>query len=1748
MISIENYLLSLLEHGLSFLEFLRLPPTTLTLFDNQAMEPPKITIETSPNSPQPSYTNDRRNSESLAVPTTSKDPFTDDNASTSYSTPSAPSTPPKKKKKEKKEKKPLEPRRVDNLGAFAFQPHILTDCVGYKQFDTLRDDIGGIDGLARGLGTDLRDGLRAEAYSLSGKPDPSGPPQGRAGSASEASGLERQRVYDKNEIPPKETKNFFQLMWMAMEDKLLQLLIVAAIVALALGIYQAVDFPAPVIRCYNDATGRYDAYCTEPQVEWVEGVAILIAIIIVVLVGSINDYQKELQFMQLNKKKEDRDVKVKRDGNEQHISIKDVLVGDILQLETGDILPVDGVFIGGHNIKADESAATGESDAIKKVTFDDYSSYLDTLSEHDKTKSQKKDCFLLSGSKITEGVGEMIVVAVGLQSYNGRILASLNDEDDEGTPLQSKLNDLAELIAKVASVAGLLLFIALMIRFFVGLKENPDRTPREKGQNFIEILIISVTLIVVAVPEGLPLAVTLALAFATKRMTKANLLVRLLASCETMANATAVCTDKTGTLTQNVMSVVAGTIGINAKFVIRLEENAARSNADQLNSDEKYTDGNFTVDSNDLSNHIKGPLRKLLFDSIAINSTAFEDKNKETGEIEFVGSKTETALLRFAKERQWDDWRNARESAEIAQMIPFSSARKAMGMVVKLSDGHYRLYVKGASEVLAGLATKSVSIDETDSEDIPVFDMSQADRESLNETIKFYATQSLRTIALCYKDFAEWPPKKASIDETGDVEYDSIAMDLTLVGITGIEDPLRPGVSDAVKRAQMAGVKVKMCTGDNVLTAQSIARQCGILTEGGIVMEGVEFRNLSEYDRISCVPNLQVLARSSPDDKKMLVQTLRKSHSETVGVTGDGTNDAPALKAANVGFSMGIAGTEVAKEASSIILMDDNFASIVSAIMWGRCVNDSVKKFLQFQLSVNVTAILIVFVTAIASDSEESVLSAVQLLWVNLIMDTFAALALATDPATPTVLNRKPEIPGSPIINASMLKVITSQSLYKTAVVFVLHFAGRQILGYRTSYTTDEEAAEFSAQGTQLKSLVFNAFVWCQIFNQINCRRLDNKLNVFEGIHKNWWFIVMFCIMVGGQVLIIFVGGAAFSVTRLGGRDWAISVICGFCSLIIGALFRFIPDEPIERKLTQWGMFPDPHRLPINMGEPSKKGEDPIYDSLQLLSMLRGGRIRGSSVVQKSRRIVRHPIQELSETLYPHSKTNSGTTTPDNGSTSPLSAKHTHLDALSVLPMMVASSVGAGPIYRNTRSGSVNSNSNSRPGHSPSTSIDDHSSAPPSPLSHKRQDERMPRSWEQYASISMDEGSYESGLSNFENIRCPGYLPSENYIQQFVYISLVPTVRKSGDSNSGVGTRGRSKKQQQPHINTNTNTRHDTVDVAAFDEKMASSSLRLLTRLLEMQSDSVFEDSGKDHLEIILNALPSYRRTMSVAHKHAPDTVLEKGAAEVNKCRCIWDLLGMNSRNKSERKNDINNNAAEENVHIGVNGNVNLNLDGIIDQDAWAFFGFVVSVWEMQARNSQPTHLMANLRDVRYDASSALDAVLAGFEAPTKLSPLSCSPSVGIRVRENHHELLAAKMASESIQRVDISKRLLRLLLQLVVDGTLAASAVLTHLGSQLSLREGDVVCDVMDAFPVEYTDIMLDVMVAVIQAKGELVTQGQTPIMKVLLSSESSTLKAIGLRNAIIGKSPSVDSVRESREELQGHCGKAVNVLLALL
>ncbi|KAG6877777.1 hypothetical protein C0993_003978 [Termitomyces sp. T159_Od127] len=1032
----------------------------------------------------------------------------------------------------------------------------------------------------------------------------------------DASVDERRRVYGPNLLPKRPSKSLLFLMWLALKDKVLVLLSIAAVISLALGLFQ--DFGTP--RKPGDA-----------PVDWVEGVAIMVAIAIVVIVGSLNDWQKERQFKQLNDKKEERGVKVIRDGVECFIDSKEVVVGDIALLEPGEVVPCDGVFISGQHVRCDEAGATGESDAMRKLSYEECMEFI----ERDGRLPAHSDCFIVSGSKVLEGVGRYVVIAVGTKSFHGRIMIALQS-DPETTPLQLKLNALAELIAKIGSIAGLILFVALMIRFFVQLgQNNPVRTANEKGIAFVNILIISVTLIVVAVPEGLPLAVTLALAFATKRMTYENLLVRILGSCEIMANASVVCTDKTGTLTQNLMTVVAGSIGVHAKFVRNLDENSTRHNADGKDESpgERKNRDDFSIDQARLIEVLPPALSELFNEAIAVNSTAFEDKDLKTGQLVFVGSKTETALLQFAKELGWKSFKETRGAAKVVQMIPFSSQRKAMCVVVELPGKvGYRAYLKGASELLSKCCTKHVVVHPPSEkgpekrEDIEVKAIEEPEADNINRTIIFYANQTLRTIALCYRDFDQWPPKGIEHNEENEVEFSDLAQDLTLIGITGIEDPLRSGVREAVAKCRKAGVTVKMCTGDNVLTARSIALQCGIFTPAGIIMEGPHFRRLTKADRIEIVPRLQVLARSSPEDKEVLVSTL-KSLGEIVGVTGDGTNDGPALKEANVGFSMGIAGTEVAKEASDIILMDDNFASIVKAIMWGRCVNDAVRKFLQFQLSTNVTAVIITFVSAVASDQEASVLTAVQLLWINIIMDTFAALALATDPASESLLDRQPDKKTTPLFTTNMYKQIFIQSIYQIAIILVFHFLGLQILGLElTGNAPEDKRTKLTVQ-----TLVFNAFVFAQIFNSLNCRRLDKKLNVFEGMLKNRYFLGITLIEIGVQILIVFVGGDAFQVTKLKGREWGISLALGIVSVPLGALIRLLPNEPFERLFKKLGFLGRPEALPTvsTEGEAWSNTVNIVRQNLGTFTNIRGGRTRSSSIVTRGKMVLKRSDSDV---------------------------------------------------------------------------------------------------------------------------------------------------------------------------------------------------------------------------------------------------------------------------------------------------------------------------------------------------------------------------------------------------------------------------------------------------------------------------------------------------------------------------------------
>jgi len=1020
---------------------------------------------------------------------------------------------------------------------------------------------------------------------------------------------ERYMIYSDNRIPERVGKTFLQLVWEALHDKTMILLTGAAIVSFLLGLYELIYQPP-----------QYDPEGNPiRQVDWIEGIAIMTAVVVVVFVGALNDYQKELQFARLNKKKEDRDIIVIRNGNEILISIHDILVGDIINLQTGDVVPADSILISG-TCEADESSMTGESDTIKKIDLTTSLKLYEELKQRDpqnttldigySTKDGDKvpDCILISGSKLLSGLGKAVVTAVGTNSIYGSTMMSLKVEPDP-TPLQERLSQLADSISVYGCVAAMILFLVLFFRFLVYTMvpggRFHDLDPAQKGSKFMNIFITAVTIIVVAVPEGLPLAVTLALAFATTRMTKDGNLVRNLRACETMGSATAVCSDKTGTLTENIMSIVRGVFGDSHFDDGDYDRTTQQTSHDIFNKQGQYC---------------SKELKNVVLSNIVLNSTAFENKDYspehddeqsgnqgtvdhedlmtsiERGRIEaYIGSKTETALLNMSRKALGMQFGNLQEMRtktneffqieKIVQVIPFESSRKWAGVVVKLQGSDtYRFFVKGAAEIVSNSCRyKTLSNNNT-------VELNDGLLTDIKEEINKLAVDALRAISLAHRDFLNcksWPPKEF-LNNTEDNEENVEASpelllgkvlkenngkdSMTLDGIVGIQDPLRKGVRDSVLQCQRAGVTIRMVTGDNITTARAIARNCNILTpenfaESGRAMEGPQFRKLTKEERIEILPNLRVLARSSPEDKRILVETL-KGMGNVVAATGDGTNDAPALKLADVGFSMGISGTEVAREASDIILMTDDFSAIVDAIKWGRCVSISIKKFIQFQLIVNVTAVILTFVSSVASEDETSVLTAVQLLWVNLIMDTLAALALATDKPDPSIMERKPRGRSTPLITPSTWKMILGQATLQLVITFILHFGGQKIF-----FPNDKTITGFQQQ--QLNAMTFNTFVWLQFFTLIVSRKLDEgdgitswrermtkiNLDFFQDLFRNYYFLTVMALIGSCQVLIMFYGGAPFSIAPQTPAMWKTAVLCGTLSLPIGILIRIIPDE-----------------------------------------------------------------------------------------------------------------------------------------------------------------------------------------------------------------------------------------------------------------------------------------------------------------------------------------------------------------------------------------------------------------------------------------------------------------------------------------------------------------------------------------------------------------------------------------------------------
>ena len=611
--------------------------------------------------------------------------------------------------------------KVDN-NPFAFSPGQLNKLLNPKSLPAFTA-LGGLRGIERGLRTSIESGLSADEATLPGhvtfseatqpfqKAEHHQPHQFSFSTASDAYS-DRIRVYKRNVLPAKKATPLWMLMWQAYKDPVLILLTAAAVISLALGLYETLG-------------AQHEPGAPTP-VDWVEGVAICVAIVIVVAVGSLNDWQKERAFAKLNQKKEDRKVKVIRSGKSSMINVHDILVGDVLHLEPGDMIPTDDIFINGSGVKCDESSATEESDQLKKTSGEQVMRLLEA-GHHD---ARDLDPFIISGAKVLEGIGTYLVTSVGVNSSFGKIMMSVR-QDAEATPLQKKLGGLATAIAKLGGSAALLLFFVLLFRFLASLSGD-NRSGAEKASSFMDILIVAITVIVVAVPEGLPLAVTLALAFATTRLLKENNLVRVLRACETMGNATTVCSDKTGTLTTNKMTVVAGTFG-NSSF------------------DEKESRIPSTRPA-DFARNLSSKTNDLITQSVAINSTAFE--GDEDGRQTFIGSKTETALLQFARDHlAMDSLTVIRANASVVQQLPFDSKNKYMGAVVKLPSGQYRLLIKGASEVLLKLCTQAIDI-----ENDTVTELLLEMHEALEARMTTCAKDSLRTIGLTYQDFPQWPP------------------------------------------------------------------------------------------------------------------------------------------------------------------------------------------------------------------------------------------------------------------------------------------------------------------------------------------------------------------------------------------------------------------------------------------------------------------------------------------------------------------------------------------------------------------------------------------------------------------------------------------------------------------------------------------------------------------------------------------------------------------------------------------------------------------------------------------------------------------------------------------------------------------------------------------------------------------------------------------------------------------------------
>jgi len=1005
---------------------------------------------------------------------------------------------------------------------------------------------GGVEAYAHALKTNTKTGLSADEVTA----------QGTTYQA-------RLAHFGDNVHKKRPLKTYWELCKEILADPLLILLCVAGVVSVGLG------------------------SAVHPSEGWYEGVSILLAVLMVTIVGATNNYgqQKSFAEMEAESEKQIELVTVVRSGELLQVHPEKVLVGDIVKLVAGRFIPADGLLVGKSVIMVNESRMTGETIDIRK---------------------DAEDPFLRSGTEVRNGECFMLTIAVGPRSAYGRILASLSEEP-EPTPLQIKLERMATLIGYFGVTIAVGTLIVLLAYWGHDIRSNSKSVGNSELQDLLEIALVCVTIVVVSIPEGLPLAVTLALAYSMKKMKFDNIMIRKLDACETMGNVSTICSDKTGTLTQNRMKVV------NSWF-----------------TGVQYDSGVISRTELDRSAHLK----HILTEGILLNSQAWvsrEDEDKSVPPEDWnwkEGNATETALMSLLVKSDMD-LRGQRDLYQkykaVAKVFPFDSVQKRSSVIVdqtaaeliknnapaplhapaSMSGRKVRQYFKGAAEVMVDNCSAVLEADGT------IHDLTDREKKGLLSMVRRLTRRGLRALAFTMCELTEPELEKLTRVLAGDDESapngqpqgpklsDPTGRRNILLGWVGIQDPLRPETYKAVRTCQRAGVVVRMVTGDALDTAKFIARECGILTsDKHVAMIGSDFRALMqpgrEAEAEAIIPKLRVLARSLPQDKETLVQWL-KDHGEVVAATGDGTNDAPALNCANVGLAMNIAGTAVCKAAARIWILDDSLQSISLSILWGRSVFDSIRRFLQFQLTVNVVACMLSFIGAITNYPLP--LTTVQLLWVNLIMDSLGALALATDDPDPSVLKRRPYQLKASIISPVMLRNIIIQSVVQLAILFYLLYAADTIF------------PELGGENWKKRvhfTLIFNTFVFLQLFNMISSRSVNTEVNVFKGILVNKYFSAIWVICAGMQGLMVEVFGPFASTSGQTWQMWLVAIGLGAIALPFGILSRVTQTcVPLD--------FTGGEVIPTDISFDGAKLDDHAYSEKRIDLSRMGSRARSNS-------------------------------------------------------------------------------------------------------------------------------------------------------------------------------------------------------------------------------------------------------------------------------------------------------------------------------------------------------------------------------------------------------------------------------------------------------------------------------------------------------------------------------------------------------